>query len=92
MNKVAQATNSLILSLILTLITVTTSFLLMVFSVNEGKRTAYFNSVFFEAKKEISGETALAFGVENLTPILITFVVLACVIFGIFSLVKIKRS
>lgn len=92
MKKVLQVINSIILSLILTLITVTTSFLFMIFSVKEGKKTTYFNSIFFEVKKEKGGETALAFGVENVIPIIITFVVLAIIIFCIFSLVQKRKE
>jgi len=77
MKMVFTIFNSLIASIITTLIILTVSFLIMLFSsAKDGYRTTFFGSIFFSSKPALDGSTSLSFGLANPIPIYIAIAIL----------------
>lgn len=75
--KTFTVINSLVFSIITTLIILTASFMFMLFSSgDEGDRTTYFGSLYFSTNEALDGSIALQFGVASGTPIWITIALL----------------
>ncbi|OEK67319.1 hypothetical protein AST00_06550 [Staphylococcus equorum] len=92
MKKILHLINSIFISFIATLTLLVISFFIMIFSMREGRKTTYFNSIFFEAKENNVRETTLKLGVENIVPIIITFIILVIISFILFTLFDKKRE
>ncbi|MBT2650023.1 hypothetical protein J7E52_25550 [Bacillus sp. ISL-34] len=89
MKKTFTVINSLVLSIITTLIILTASFMFMLFSSgDEGDRTTYFGSLYFSNNEALDGSLALQFGVASGTPIWITFTLLFVVYLIVFQFTK----
>jgi hypothetical protein len=84
--------NSLIAAIITTLFILTVSFLTMLFSSGEeGYRTSYFGSLYFDSSVTAEETLEMEFGVASGIPILITVVILFILFLIILSFFK-KRS
>lgn len=84
--------NSLIAAIITALFILTGSFMIMLFSSGEeGYRTTYFNSLFFNSYSTSDGRIEMNFGIENGIPILITIAILFVLFVIVISYFK-KKS
>jgi len=94
MKRLFTYINSLMAAIITTLFILTASFLIMLFSSGEeGYRTTYFGSLFFNSIEKSDGNLEMEFGVASGIPILITIAVLFILFLIILSLYdKRKRS
>ncbi|WP_277678073.1 hypothetical protein [Gracilibacillus dipsosauri] len=85
--------NSLIAAVITTLFILTASFLIMLFSSGEeGYRTTYFGSLFFNSTPTSEDTLEMQFGVANGIPIFITIAILFVLFIFILSLFKRKSA
>ncbi|PWU67293.1 hypothetical protein [Gracilibacillus dipsosauri] len=85
--------NSLIAAIITTLFILTASFLIMLFSSGEeGYRTTYFGSLFFNSTPTSEDTLEMQFGVANGIPIFITIAILFVLFIFILSLFKRKSA
>lgn len=77
MKKFFLIFNAFIISVIATLIIVTLSFLLMLFSSKEdGFRSTFFNAIYFKSTTSANGVVSINFGVQNFIPIFWTVIII----------------
>lgn len=77
-NRINKIMNSLLGSIITTLVILTGSFFIMMFSSNQdGMRKTYFNTLFFESITRQDGSVGIHFGLTgNFFPVIITVIIL----------------
>ncbi|WP_217587599.1 hypothetical protein [Lentibacillus saliphilus] len=93
MKNLVKYLNSLVAATITTLIILTSSFMVMLFSSGEeGYRTSYFGSIFFKSTPTPEDTLELEFGVANGVPIVITVVVLSVLYFVLLNLKKTRTK
>jgi len=93
MKMIVRMINSLAASLVTTLIILTASFLILLFSSAElGRRTAYFGAVFFDSTPTSENTIGMEFGINNILPVIITFVVLAIGYYILLRLIARNRQ
>lgn len=93
MKKMIYLINSLFVSLITTMVLLTVSFLIMLFSSKDpGYRTSYFGSIYFKNQETTSQTLDMELGVSNFYPIAITLILLTIVYFILFLLLKNKKE
>lgn len=89
MRMMFTVVNSLIASIITTLIILTVCFLIMLFSsAEDGYRTTFFGGIFFSSKEALDGSTSLSFGLENPIPIYIAIAIFFVVFLTLFHFSK----
>jgi len=90
MKKVTSGFNAFLGAIITTLIILVCSFLYMLFSggADTGKRTIYFDTLFFSSIDQPDGSTTMNFGVENFYPAIITVVVFTLFYLFVFIMYK----
>ncbi|HEY4600974.1 MAG TPA: hypothetical protein VIG73_06805 [Cerasibacillus sp.] len=89
MKILANFINSLVASIISTLIILTASFMIMLFSSGkEGYRTSYFDSIYFNNVAVSEEILEMQFGVAKGSPIIMTIIILFVVYFLLFSIKK----
>ncbi|WP_342388044.1 hypothetical protein [Salinicoccus bachuensis] len=80
-------------SIVTTLIILAINFLIMLFSSAEiGRRTAYFGAVFFDATPISSDTIDMSVGIDNITPIIITFIIFTGIYYSGLRLINKNRK
>lgn len=93
MKKVLIGFNAFLGAFVTTLVILVFSFLYMLFSGGgeSGKRTVYFDTLFFDSADKADGSTTLNFGIENYLPAIVTVIVLTLFYMLVFFTYKILR-
>ena len=88
--KLSVVVNSLVGSVLTTMILMVLSFLMMMFSsAEEGRRTCFFDTLFFSNVTEADGSLSIVFGLTGkLMPIFITIAIIFCFIMVVYTIYK----
>ena len=94
MKKLTSGINAFLGATLTTLIILVCSFLYMLFSggADSGKRTAYFDSLFFISTNQPNGSTTMNFGVEKTFPVILTVITLTFLYIVAFLTYKALRK
>ncbi|WP_342542078.1 hypothetical protein MHH33_13980 [Paenisporosarcina sp. FSL H8-0542] len=94
MKKVFIGFNAFLGAFVTTLVILVLSFLYMLFSDGGklGKRTVYFDTLFFDSADKADGSVSLHFGVENYLPAILTVIILTIFYMIVFFTYKLLRQ